>query len=151
MCDRLHNTEREDIVFIAFQIWLLGVSVIALLHESIPHILVSLVTHVMATAWGGFQIAHTANFRKDFNQVIAQGACKGTVLLPNYWEARAKAEIPSLVFNTLALIVSGILTWRLMKVRIRFLLCPLLNPDRPDIRLANFQTSWCFTHYQPSL
>ncbi|KAF9523600.1 hypothetical protein CPB83DRAFT_821288 [Crepidotus variabilis] len=111
----LHNTEREDIVFIAFQFWVLGMSVIALVHESIPHIIASLMTHMMATAWGGFQIVHTANFRSTLGRVITNGACKGAVVLPGYWEARATAEIASLVFNGLALIVSGILTWKLMK------------------------------------
>ena len=34
---RVENTKREDIAFIAFQIWLLGMSLVALLNESIPH------------------------------------------------------------------------------------------------------------------
>ena len=34
---RVKNTKREDIVFICFQIWVLGMSIVALLNESIPH------------------------------------------------------------------------------------------------------------------
>lgn len=34
----VENTKREDIAFIAFQIWLLGMSLVALLNESIPHV-----------------------------------------------------------------------------------------------------------------
>jgi hypothetical protein len=110
----LHNTKREDIVFIAFQFWVLAMSIVAVLSESIPHVIASLITHVMATAWGAFQISHTSNFRDDFNRVITEGACKGAPrLLPGFWDARAEAEIPSLVFNGLALIVSGVLTWKL--------------------------------------
>lgn len=71
----VENTKREDIAFIAFQFWLLGMSLVALLNESIPHMYVlstpqfvphavlthffsvaSLLTHILATAWGGFQI-----------------------------------------------------------------------------------------------
>ncbi len=33
----VENTKREDVAFIAFQIWLLGMSLVALLNESIPH------------------------------------------------------------------------------------------------------------------
>jgi len=114
--NRLGNTKREDMVFIAFQFWVLGMSIVALLNESIPHILASLVTHLMATAWAGFQITHTANFRSDFSRVITHGACKNISLLPHYWDARGKAEIPSLALNVIALFMSLFLTWKLIKV-----------------------------------
>jgi hypothetical protein len=112
----LDNTKREDIVFIAFQFWVLGMSIVALFNESIPHIFASLLTHVMATAWAGFQISHTADFRANFNKVITNGACKGTNLLPHYWNARKNAEIPSLALNVFALLLSAILTWKLVKL-----------------------------------
>ncbi|KAF9015474.1 hypothetical protein BDQ17DRAFT_1295304 [Cyathus striatus] len=112
----LDNTKREDIVFIAFQFWVLGMSIVALFNESIPHIFASLLTHVMATAWAGFQISHTADFRANFNKVITNGACKGTNLLPHYWDARKNAEIPSFALNVFALVLSAILTWKLVKL-----------------------------------
>lgn len=103
-------------VFIGFQVWVLGMSIVALLNESIPHIIASLATHMIATAWAGFQIVHTAGFRKDFNRVITNGACHVN-LIPDYWDARAKAEIPSLVLNVVALLISSFLTWKLIRVR----------------------------------
>lgn len=112
----LYNTKREDIVFVAFQVWVGGMSIIALLNESIPHIIASLLTHVMATAWAAFQISHTANFRANFNRVITQGACGGATLLPNYWKQRAEAEIPSLALNGFSLVISAFLTWKLIKL-----------------------------------
>ena len=112
----LSDTKREDLVFVAFQFWVLGMSIVALLNESIPHIIASLVTHMMATAWAAFQIAHTANFRSDFDRVITNGACKGVSLLPDYWHARSRAEIPSLTLNVIALLVSGFLTCKLIRV-----------------------------------
>ncbi|KAJ7124738.1 hypothetical protein C8R43DRAFT_1030586 [Mycena crocata] len=113
----LDNTKREDIVFIAFQFWVLGMSIVALLNESIPHIIASLLTHMLATAWSGFQISHTANFRKNFEQYITKGACSGAPsLLPHYWEERAQAEIPTLALNAAALLISCVLTWKLVKL-----------------------------------
>lgn len=112
----LGNTKREDLVFIGFQVWVLGMSVVALLNESIPHILASLLTHVLATGWAAFQIYHTAGFHSDFNRVITHGACNGVSLLPTYWEARSRAEIPSLVLNVIALLISCFLTWKLIKL-----------------------------------
>lgn len=116
MCS-LDQTKREDVAFIAFQIWVLGMSAVALLNESIPHILASLLTHIMATAWASFQISNTASFRADFNRVITFGACSGAPnLLPHYWEDRAKAELPILALNVVALVISSLLTWNLIKV-----------------------------------
>ncbi|KAJ7923081.1 hypothetical protein B0H13DRAFT_1981617 [Mycena leptocephala] len=113
----LDNTKREDIVFIAFQFWVLGMSMVALLNESIPHIIASLLTHVLATAWSGFQIFHTANFRKNFDQYITHGACNGVPsLLPVYWQDRANAEIPTLALNVVALFISCFLTYKLIKL-----------------------------------
>lgn len=111
----LLNTKREDVTFIAFQFWVLGMSIVALLNESIPHIIASLLTHMLATAWAGFQISHTENFRQQFVKLTTQGACKPVNLLPHYWTDRGHAEIPSLALNILALLISCFLTWRLVK------------------------------------
>ncbi|KAH9912239.1 uncharacterized protein BXZ73DRAFT_107524 [Epithele typhae] len=112
--DIVENTKREDIAFIAFQFWLLGMSLVALLNESIPHIVASLLTHILATAWGGFQIANTETFHRKFTTLTTQGAC-GVNLLPNYWRDRSNAEIPSTALNCFALLVSVFLSWKLMK------------------------------------
>lgn len=111
---QLQNTKREDITFIMFQFWLLGMSLVALLNESIPHVVASLLTHVGATAWGGFQIYDTSQFHDDFTTLTTSGAC-GVNLLPTYWQARANAEIPSLALNGAALLLSAVLSWRLIK------------------------------------
>lgn len=112
----LSNTKREDIVFVAFQFWVLGMSTVALLNESIPHIIASLLTHVLATSWAGFQIVHTADFREKFTRLTTEGACKPMNLLPFYWQQRHSAELPSLIMNIVALFVSSFLTWKLVKL-----------------------------------
>ena len=75
----------------------------------------SLLTHVVATAWGGFQIWHTEAFRKNFFELTVDGAC-GINLLLNYWKPRIDAEIASLALNAVALLLSAFLSWRLFKV-----------------------------------
>lgn len=113
----IRNTKREDIVFIAFNFWVLGMSVVALLNESIPHIFASLLTHVMATAWAAFQISHTANFRASFTRVITEGACSSSpAILPTFWKARAMAEYPTLAMHIVSLLISSFLTWKLVKL-----------------------------------
>ncbi|KAI0320446.1 hypothetical protein OF83DRAFT_584078 [Amylostereum chailletii] len=111
----LDNTKREDIAFIGFQFWVLGMSIVAILNESIPHIIASLLTHLSATVWGGYQISSTDKFHDDFKRLTTAGACQIN-LLPNYWSARAGAEIPSLALNSAALLLSLILSWKLFKL-----------------------------------
>lgn len=76
----------------------------------------SLLTHVVATVWAGFQMFNTAQFRGDFAELTTNGACHPINLLPTYWQSRPAAEIPSLVLNAVALLVSAFLSWRLAKV-----------------------------------
>ncbi|THH21010.1 hypothetical protein EW146_g465 [Bondarzewia mesenterica] len=111
----LDNTKREDIAFIGFQFWVLGMSIVALLNESIPHIIASLLTHLSATAWAGFQVWNTTAFHDDFRRLTTNGVC-GINLLPSYWSDRSKAEIPSLALNAAGLLVSVFLSWRLIKL-----------------------------------
>jgi hypothetical protein len=49
-------------------------------------------------------------------RLTTDGACKPIHLLPTYWEARGRSEIPSLVLNVVALLVSILLSWRLIKL-----------------------------------
>ena len=72
-------------------------------------------THLSATAWGAFQIYSTDRFHNDFKRLATDGAC-GINLLPNYWQSRARAEIPSLAFSAAALLVSCVLSFKLIKV-----------------------------------
>lgn len=118
-----------------FQSWVLGMSLVAVLNESIPHMyaclriassqspcfsstrfrIATVLTHLSATAWGGFQIYNTNAFHADFKRLTTDGVCQIN-LLPKYWTSRAHAEIPSLAFNILALLVSSFLSFRLIKV-----------------------------------
>jgi hypothetical protein len=111
-------------------------SLVAVLNESIPHMYVhvnpdhdnpviscmrfsiaAVLTHLSATAWGGFQIYSTNSFHNDFKRVTTEGGCKVN-LLPSYWTARGHAEISSLAFNITALLASCFLSFRLIKVKI---------------------------------
>ncbi|CAE6344464.1 unnamed protein product [Rhizoctonia solani] len=108
---RLWNTQREDAVFIGFQFWVLGMSLVALLNESVPHIIAAFLTHLLATGWSVFQLVQTATFRSEFNRLTTRGACGGVNLLPIYWRMR----IPTLVLNGVVLLSSAYISWRLLK------------------------------------
>ncbi|KAI0706048.1 hypothetical protein BC835DRAFT_1311871 [Cytidiella melzeri] len=112
---RVDNTKREDVVFIGFSLWVLGMSLVALLNESPPHIIASFLTHCLATGWSAFQLVSTRDFHTDFTRLATHGACEGVNLLPTYWTPRARFEITTLAFNALGLVISAVLSWKLMK------------------------------------
>jgi len=112
--ETLRNTKREDIVFLNFHFWVLGMSIVAILNESLVHMIATLVTHALLTAWSTFQIISTRDFQIDFNRIITHNACPGPSLLPDYWKQRTSVEIPAAVLNGVALLLSAFLTWRLV-------------------------------------
>ena len=59
---RLRNTKREDIAFIAFQLWVLGMSLVALLNESIPHMYVCVYITVLDFGFLSAWIQHSGRF-----------------------------------------------------------------------------------------
>ncbi|KZT36026.1 hypothetical protein SISSUDRAFT_1050474 [Sistotremastrum suecicum HHB10207 ss-3] len=114
---KLDNTKREDVTFIGFNVWVLGMSLVALLNESMPHMLASLLTHMMATAWAVYQLKNTADFHQDYNRIITDGACRTSGnLIPSYWQSRRAAEIPIAVLNGAALLLSAFLTYKMIRL-----------------------------------
>jgi len=113
--EKLDNTKREDITSIAFEFWVLGMSVVALLNESIPHVVAALLTHVLASVWGAYQLVSTHDFKEQVEQLSgANGPCNINFLL-TYWAPRQDAEIASLALNAAALLISAVLSWKLIK------------------------------------
>ena len=115
---RLSNTKREDITLIGFQVWVLGMSIVALLNESIPHISAALFTQLLVTIWSLFQVSETEHFRQNFARIITNNACHGQILLGTYWQDRKIAEILSAILNGVGFLVTAVLTYKLMKVRL---------------------------------
>ncbi|CAE6349584.1 unnamed protein product [Rhizoctonia solani] len=112
----LRDFAREDLAMIGFQVWLLGMSIVAILNESVPHMVAGLFTQALSTGWSAFQMARSASFRAQYGETIVRGACSGVDVLPDYFTHRTTDEIPIVVFNAVFLITMIILTWRVCKV-----------------------------------
>lgn len=110
----LKNSRRVDFTFVAFQVWVLGMSVVALLNESVPHIVAAFTTHVLATVWSGYQIHLTEAFREQFNALVTTGPC-GSNILPEYWTPRRNTEISIAVLNVVVLFAIGFFSYKLLK------------------------------------
>lgn len=112
--ESLRNTKRVDLTFIFFQVWVLGMSIVALLNESVPHTIAAVLTHVLATAWSGYQLHMTAAFRAEVTELIVNGPCKAN-LLPEYWDPRQDAEISVVALNAAVLVCNLVLSYMLVK------------------------------------
>ncbi|KAH8115390.1 hypothetical protein DFH11DRAFT_1759676 [Phellopilus nigrolimitatus] len=102
----LHDSEREDVSFLVFQIWLLGISIVAILNESIPHLTAALVTHALTSGWAAFQVSRTGRYQFIFQTLIADDACQGTNILADFGAKRLSYFIPILVLNVVSFVIS---------------------------------------------
>ena len=80
-------------VLVFFMAWVAGMSIVAMLNESIPHVIAALCTHLLSTGWAAWQVSHTKSSHDMFHRVI-RGLCQGVnVLNAGYWEKRYQVEV----------------------------------------------------------
>ncbi|KAH7322283.1 hypothetical protein B0J17DRAFT_245001 [Rhizoctonia solani] len=112
----LRDFAREDLAMIGFQAWLFGMTIVAILNESVPHMVAGLFTQALSTGWSAFQMARSTSFRAQYGETIVRGACSGVDVLPDYFSHRTTDEIPIVVLNAIFLVTLIILSWRMCKV-----------------------------------
>ncbi|OCF42230.1 hypothetical protein I317_03965 [Kwoniella heveanensis CBS 569] len=108
----LDNLVREEIVLGAFFMWTLGLAVVALLNESIPHLMALLVSLVISTMWTANSIRVTFKFWSNFTSMLDRN-CGGANILPEYLDKRVGFQSTVLGVNVLTLIASAVLCWKL--------------------------------------
>ena len=106
----LRNARSEDAITLAFQIWLLGLSIVTILNESIPHLYVAcclevsprnqlkasfhirrfavLASHILDTVWAGFRVRLISQTRTLYQKFVVNDACNGVDINTALWEAR---------------------------------------------------------------
>ncbi|KAJ7468593.1 hypothetical protein FB451DRAFT_1400957 [Mycena latifolia] len=116
LADVLTDAHREDLVVLAYQIWLFSLSIVTLLNESLPHLFAGLAARVLATAWAGFRVRGNNNLFETYTHVINAGACGGFDPMGNWWYENGAHEIAALVSNALNLVMIAALSYKLYKV-----------------------------------
>lgn len=112
----LRATNREDLIFVVYHVWLFGVSLVAVLNESIPHLIAAMVSEALCTLGSGFRIMKTSYFQDTFKRIVVDGSCHGVDLLGvPYFQMRRTVEISIFALNALALVAFIGLAWRLIK------------------------------------
>ncbi|KAF8918319.1 hypothetical protein CPB85DRAFT_1430505 [Mucidula mucida] len=112
----LKNNAREDLAFVFFQFWLFILSVVAMVYDSVPHVVAGVIARTLLTAWSAYAIWRTQSKREIYQQLIANPGTPCSVdLFPIYFKVRLNYEIPDLVLNVTALYIAGHLSWTLFR------------------------------------
>ncbi|EIM85830.1 uncharacterized protein STEHIDRAFT_121849 [Stereum hirsutum FP-91666 SS1] len=111
--ETFHDGKREDIATLFFQLWLLILSVTAILTDSIPHLIAALASHVLDTAWAGFNVHSQLKMRSQYVQFVVGDACDGVDVLNGWWDVRLNHSVPILIVNCTVLVMSWLISWKL--------------------------------------
>ncbi|KAJ6476201.1 hypothetical protein C8R45DRAFT_372639 [Mycena sanguinolenta] len=116
--EMLQNSTREDITFIFFQFWLLGVSIFAVSRGSIPHIITALGSRLLIAAWSGYIVIYrTKNQAVTFQEIMsAPGTPCGVDLFPTYFGMRYAYNVADFVLSITALLLAALLSRHILKV-----------------------------------
>lgn len=107
----------------------MGMSCVAIFHESIPHVWATFITHLIAALWSAFQLWSTHAFKANYSKLImgvddhtgylgllGGGACAGQDMLPAYFNPRIDVELAIAILNFISVFTSGYLAYRLVYV-----------------------------------
>jgi len=112
----LYNSKREDIAFALLQFWLFMISVMAMMYDSVPHVLTVFITRITLTAWSIYALWRTNWQASVFNEMIeTPGSPCSIAIFGQYFSTRILYEIPDLILNCTALGISAYLSWTLLR------------------------------------
>ncbi|KAF9532614.1 hypothetical protein CPB83DRAFT_630475 [Crepidotus variabilis] len=114
--DIVHNARREDVVTFVFQLWMLGVSLFAIIAQSIPHISAVFLGHVLGTIWSAYRLASTTSMRTFYQANMVPKACGGVDVVGNWWNVRIGHDIATTVLNILVLQIISFLSFKLYNI-----------------------------------
>ncbi|ETW82980.1 hypothetical protein HETIRDRAFT_426430 [Heterobasidion irregulare TC 32-1] len=83
------DAKREDLATIFFQVWLLI-------------IIAALASHVLATAWAGFNVHSYLKVRNEYMEFVVTGACAGVDVLGGWWDDRLRHTVPAIIYQRYA-------------------------------------------------
>ncbi|KAL0952724.1 hypothetical protein HGRIS_006957 [Hohenbuehelia grisea] len=100
--ETLREAKSEDVVILVFDIWLFSLGLLAVLTESIPHLIASVAAHIIGTIWAAVRIRMAQSWLDMYKRYIVEGSCNGTDFLGAWWDVRARHATPVLFINALA-------------------------------------------------
>ncbi|TCD71409.1 hypothetical protein EIP91_010115 [Steccherinum ochraceum] len=113
----LRNSKREEIILLVGQFWFFGISICALIFDSIPHLLALLSMRILETTWSSYTIWRTLDIQHRFQILVVDDSspCRAD-LFPHYFHTRLSFQIPDLVLNVTGLVCTSCMAWLLIKM-----------------------------------
>lgn len=114
---KFEEFSKEGLVHLTSQFWLLYLCLCIVACESIPHIIALVFSRVLITVMSAYSIRRTTMMATRLRVLIGSidSPCHFD-MFSDYLRIRMIIQIPDLVFNVVALILLGCLSWRLLKV-----------------------------------
>ncbi|KJA15153.1 hypothetical protein HYPSUDRAFT_208137 [Hypholoma sublateritium FD-334 SS-4] len=113
----LKNFIREDITWVCLQFWLVAISFLAILNDSVPHVLAVLMTRTISTAWAAYAIWRGPTFNSNFEEIIASpGSPCSLEVFASFFSTRQGFEIADLILSCTGLIFFSYLSWTLLQI-----------------------------------
>ncbi|KAJ7073263.1 hypothetical protein B0H15DRAFT_63472 [Mycena belliarum] len=112
LADVLLDARREDLVILAYELWLFSLSIVTLLNESLPHLFAGLAARVLATAWAGFRVRGNQNLYGTYRHVVDAGPCAGFDPMGGWWGDNDMHAVAALICNAVNLVLIAALSWR---------------------------------------
>ncbi|ODN89212.1 hypothetical protein L198_06535 [Cryptococcus wingfieldii CBS 7118] len=84
----LDNFVREEIVLACFFMWVLGLAVVAVLNESIPHLMALLFSLVLTIAWSANDLRLSFAFWRKFSEMVQNNCGDDSSFFPDYLAKR---------------------------------------------------------------
>lgn len=115
----LRNSKREEVVFVALQFWIFGMSFIAIIFNSIPHTVAVLGARILMTAWSAFTLWRSQNNFARFKELYFNQSrptpCNLVLGFTDYFQDRSDLQIPEVILNCTGLLISAYMSWTLIK------------------------------------
>ncbi|KIY64721.1 hypothetical protein CYLTODRAFT_492902 [Cylindrobasidium torrendii FP15055 ss-10] len=102
------NRERESRVLIAFQCYLLALSLFGVFQKSISTIIASGIAHTLATAWSA---VHVVNTTKILGSVAGHGVSRSAI----FWAERASVAWAALFFGLPSTVLFIMMSWKVIR------------------------------------
>ncbi|KAG7447266.1 uncharacterized protein BT62DRAFT_893177, partial [Guyanagaster necrorhizus] len=113
----LRNNEREDLALVFIQFWLFTISVIAMVYDSVPHIVAGFCARTLLTSWSAYALWRSRSKKSIYQELIADShtPCSVDLFNGDYFRVRNGYEVPDLILNLTALSIACYLSLTLFR------------------------------------
>ncbi|TDL27143.1 hypothetical protein BD410DRAFT_763463 [Rickenella mellea] len=110
------DAQREDLTMMIFRIWVVAMSISAIVYDSIPHLTAALLGNLIGLGWSISQVVLSKTRSQTHTRAITNGACNGIELIPAALMSRAERTTLNAVLSGVIFPVFVFLSFKIFKV-----------------------------------